>query len=303
VARFRCSSHFGLPNRLDREVPYSDAKGHMIDLHTHSTASDGTLSPTELMQEAARAGLRAIALTDHDTVAGAQEAAAEADRHGLRFFPGVELDIGCSHGSFHLLGLNLKPESPELASALTVIRENRTSRNLQMVAAIREAGIECSYDELMQIAGGTNVGRPHFARYLVQKGVAPTEQKAFERYIGNGKRFFKRRDSIALSEALRVIHRGGGKAYIAHPLSLQMTFTKLDSKLAEWKELGLDGIEAYHSNATLEECRRLEKLAERHGLLVSAGSDFHGFHRPDRRLGRTAQNSEIEDRFIEGLLS
>ena len=289
--------------RLDRDPPYSDAKGNMIDLHTHSTASDGTLTPTKLIQEAALAGLRAIALTDHDTVAGASEAAAEAAQHGVTFFPGVELDIGYTHGSFHLLGLNLKPDSPELGSALAVIRENRTTRNLQMVAAIREAGIECSYDELIQIAGGTNVGRPHFARYLVQKGVVPTEQKAFERYIGNGKRFFRRRESIALTEALRVIHRGGGKAYIAHPLSLQMTFTKLDTKLPEWKELGLDGIEAYHSNATLDECRRLEKLAERHGLLVSAGSDFHGFQRPDRRLGRTAENSEIEDRFLEGLLS
>ncbi len=275
----------------------------MIDLHTHSTASDGTLTPTKLIQAAALAGLRAIALTDHDTVSGASEAAAEAEHHGLQFFPGVELDIGYTHGSFHLLGLNLKPDSPELGSALAVIRENRTTRNLQMVAAIREAGIECSYDELIQIAGGTNVGRPHFARYLVQKGVVSTEQKAFERYIGDGKRFFRRRESIALAEALRVIHRGGGKAYIAHPLSLQMTFTKLDTKLAEWKELGLDGIEAYHSNATLDECRRLEKLAERNGLLVSAGSDFHGFQRPDRRLGRTAENSEIEDRFLEALLS
>lgn len=275
----------------------------MIDLHTHSTASDGTLSPAELMQEAARVGLRAIALTDHDTIAGVPEAAAAAKEHGIQFIPGVELDLGYSHGSFHMLGLNLDPEAPELRSALAVIGENRTSRNLQMVAAIRDAGIECSYDELMQIAGGPNVGRPHFARYLVAKGVAASEQKAFDRYIGNGKRFYKKRESIALSEALRVIHRGGGKAFIAHPLSLQMTFTKLDARLGEWKELGLDGIEAYHSNAGLEECRRLELMAERHGLLISAGSDFHGFQRPDRQLGRTAENTEIEDRFLEGLFS
>ncbi len=269
----------------------------MVDLHTHSTCSDGTLTPTELVKEARRLSIRVLALTDHDTIEGVPEALDEAARGGVALIPGIELEIEFRPGVFHMLGLGLTDVSNAFLASLTKLRERRTERNLRMVDKLRDIGIPADYEAISREAGGTVVGRPHFARYLVSIGAVKDVREAFYRYLGDGKQAYEPKPSLPVKEATALIHSVGGKAVIAHPMTLGLSLGDLDEALADWKEQGLDGIEAYHSNAKWRECLKIERLAVKHGLLSTAGSDYHGPYRTDRALGHTAGGRLIEDRF------
>lgn len=271
----------------------------MIDLHAHSTASDGVLSPTELIQLAVAEGLQAIALTDHDTVDGLDEARAAADAGGIVFVPGIELEIDWQPGVFHLLGLGLKGWTGPLRSRLVRVREYRTERNLRMVDRMQKAGIAIDYGELIEIAGHRTVGRPHFAHALLQKGVVASPQEAFDRFIGNGRPFYESKRALSVGQACATVHAAGGKAVIAHPSTLGLEWDEFSRTLFRWKHEGLDGIEAYHPNVTLPDAHRFASLAEELGLIVTAGSDFHGFGRTDRRLGRSCGGHPIDARFLD----
>ncbi len=274
----------------------------MVDLHTHSTASDGTLSPQQLVTYAAERNLSAIALTDHDTVAGVDEAVEAGRRLGLQVIPGIELEVEYPRGVFHMLGLGLKRFGTEGRRMLLRLQEFRTERNLRIVAAARKAGIPLEYHEVTELAGDGLVGRPHFARLLVRKHVVQNEQDAFNRYLADGQRLYAKRERLSPSACIRLIHDAGGTAVLAHPRTLLLSWTKLEQRLREWKELGLDGVEAYHANAPLELAQRFEAIAEKLGLLVTAGSDFHGPERPDRRLGYASGGISIPDAFAEPFL-
>jgi predicted metal-dependent phosphoesterase TrpH len=269
----------------------------MIDLHTHSNVSDGTLTPAELLQAASDEGLSAIALTDHDTVAGLDEAQQAADRLGIRFVPGIELEVDWAPGVFHLLGLGLKRWHGPLKRRLERVRRFRLERNLKMVRLFQEAGMAISYRELREVSGHDTVGRPHFAQLLVEKGVVSTFQEAFDQLIGNGKPFYIRKRALGVGASCATVHAAGGLAILAHPRTLQLSLEELSRNLHRWKHEGLDGVEAYHANADSKEGHRLAALAEHHGLIVTAGSDFHA---PDRaaRLGRTCNGMIIDDRFL-----
>ncbi len=269
----------------------------MVDLHTHSTRSDGTLTPTELVREARRLSIRVLALTDHDTIEGVPEALEEAARSGITLIPGIELEISFRPGVFHMLGLGLTDVGNAFSASLAELRQRRTERNLRMVEKLRDIGIPADYAEVSREAGGTVVGRPHFARYLVSIGAVKDIREAFYRYLGNGKEAYVPKPSLPVEEATALIHSVGGKAVIAHPMTLGLSLGGLDDALAEWKEQGLDGVEAYHSNAKWQECLKIERLAVKHGLLSTAGSDYHGPYRKDRALGHTAGGRLIEDRF------
>jgi 3',5'-nucleoside bisphosphate phosphatase len=271
----------------------------MIDLHAHSTASDGVLSPTELIELAAAGGLQAIALTDHDTVDGLDEAKKAAEKIGIILVPGIELEIDWQPGVFHLLGLGLKAWAGPLRGKLERVRKYRTERNLRMVDRMQKAGIAIDYNELVEIAGHHTVGRPHFAHALQQKGVVRSPQEAFDRLIGNGRPFYESKRALSVGQACATVHAAGGKAVIAHPNTLSIGWDELARTLHRWKHEGLDGIEAYHPNLSLTDAHRYAALAEELGLIVTAGSDYHGIGRTDRRLGYSTGGLPIDVRFLE----
>ncbi len=273
----------------------------MIDLHTHSTASDGALTPDTLVRKACAEGLSAIALTDHDSLDGLPEAAAAARILGLRFVPGIEIEIAFEPGEFHLLGLDLVDVGDALREAARSLALSREDRNRAVVDMLRADGVDIEYEALRQQAGTGMLGRPHIAQFLVEKRVVKNKQAAFDRYLAKGRPYYLRKACLELGDAVRIVHESGGLAFVAHPMSLFASWTRFRSLFVEWKELGVDGLEAWHPTARLVDCRRLDVLAREAGFRVSAGSDYHGAVRPDRRLGHTAGDRPIADEFLSCL--
>lgn len=270
----------------------------MIDLHAHSTASDGSLTPTELVSLAVAEGLSAVGLTDHDTVAGLDEAVAAAQRAGIGFVPGIELEVAWQPGVFHLLGLGLKRWDGEVRNALEQVRRFRKDRNLRMVERFRRAGIPITYEELTEISGHDTVGRPHFARWLLDHGTVSSMQEAFNTLIGDGKPFYERKEGLSVGKTCAAVHLAGGIAVVAHPQTLRMNWEDLAKSLKRWKGEGLDGVEAYHANLSCNDSHRIAELGRNLDLIVTGGSDFHGPPRTDRRLGRCCDGKPIDDAFL-----
>ncbi|MDR0596989.1 MAG: PHP domain-containing protein [Treponema sp.] len=278
----------------------------MIDLHTHSRASDGDLSPAELIRSAKERGLTAIALTDHDTLDGLEEAREEAVRQGIEFIPGIEFDVDYEpvtvHGEFHLLGLGLAIISPGFRDALVEIRRKREERNLRLLERIgEELGVNIDYGEVRALSGGGALGRPHFATLLVNRGIVKNQEQAFSEYLGKGQPLYIAKEKFEFARALGIIREAGGIPVLAHPLSLHIAWGRLPDFVADLAAQGLAGIEAWHPSAKVRSCRRLEALGRSLGLYITAGSDFHGNSRPDRKLGITAGDSPIGEGFLEAI--
>ena len=281
----------------------------MIDLHVHSTASDGSLSPSSLVTEAAKRRIGTIALTDHDTIKGNEEAAKAAIEQGIRFIPGIELEISWKHGGeFHLLGLGIQKPSPGFLDAIKALACRRQERNMEIVERMNEAGIKASYDDIISSAHGSrtdlrdhSIGRPHFAAFLAKRKIVKNTDQAFQHYLGKGKPFFIPKASLEFEQAVEIIKESGGIAVLAHPMSLYISWGQLPAFINGLKEKGLGGIEAWHPNAKVSHCKRLEALGRQLGLCVTAGSDFHGEARPERKLGITAGGRKIDDMYLEGL--
>lgn len=273
----------------------------MIDLHTHSTASDGALTPHALVEKAAAEGLTALALTDHDSLDGLAEAGAAAQALGLRFIPGIEIEISFEPGEFHLLGLDFLDIKQPLRDAAGMLAASREERNRTVVELLQSDGVAIRYDELRAQAGTGMIGRPHIAGLLVAKHVVKNKQAAFDRYLAKGRPYYVRKACMELSEAIRVVHESGGLAFVAHPMSLFASWKRLRILFDEWKALGVDGIEAWHPTARLVDCTRLDVMARESGFRVSAGSDYHGAVRPDRRLGHTVANRPISETYLSCL--
>jgi predicted metal-dependent phosphoesterase TrpH len=278
----------------------------MIDLHTHSRASDGELTPPELLQFARKRGLAAIALTDHDTIDGLEEAREEAIRQGIQFIPGIELDVGYEpvtrNGEFHLLGLGLKTIGPGFREALRDIRRKREERNLLILERIEEElGVKVDYGEVQAISGGGALGRPHFATLLVNRRIVKNQEQAFAKYLGKGRPLYMEKEKLGFSQALGLIREAGGIPVLAHPLSLRLSWGKLPAFITTLAAQGLAGIEAWHPSAKVQACKRLEALGKSLGLYITAGSDFHGSFRPDRKLGFTAGARPIDDSFLAAI--
>lgn len=270
----------------------------MIDLHTHSTASDGVYSPGELVQRAADRNIKVLALTDHDTVDGLREAKKACDNAGIIFVPGTELNIEWPTGEFHLLGLGLKKISPDLQQILDELREGRESRNLAIIEKMKEAGYDASLEEIQQNNKTKCLGRPHFAAYMVEKKIVKTRQQAFDKYLGKHCPWYVDRVGADLDKAIAAIRNSGGVPVMAHPLSIYVSWGKIRGVMEELKARGIAGLEAYHPGARISECQRLEELARDLGFFVTAGSDYHGEAvRTDRRIGHTCGGFKIEDKF------
>ena len=272
----------------------------MIDLHIHTTASDGQYTPTQIVEKASEKNITTIAITDHDTVAGLEEGASAAKEHQITFVPGVELNISYPTGEFHLLGLGFKQISPSLNEILDNLVKNRELRNVQIIEKMREAGVDITLDEIQADFPDTVLGRPHFAAELVKKKVVKTRQQAFDRYLAKGRPWYVARVGSNLDEAIVAIKESGGVPVIAHPMSLYLSWGKLPDALQNFYERGVMGMEAFHPGARVTECLRLEELAQKIGYFVTAGSDFHGEKiRGDRKLGHTCGGRKIEDEVWE----
>ncbi|NLM00631.1 MAG: PHP domain-containing protein [Treponema sp.] len=270
----------------------------MIDLHCHSSASDGMYEPEELVKKAHDEGIKVLALTDHDTVDGLDQAKKTADKLNMIFVPGIELNIDWPKGEFHLLGLNFQKESKSLSEIITFLKNDRMERNLYILEKMNEHGIRCSLDDIKKISGDAVIGRPHFAQYLLEIKKVRTRQQAFDKYLSFGKPFYVKRTGVNLDEAIVAICESGGIPVIAHPLSLYLSWGKIEDVLQNLFERGVQGLEAWHPGARFVDCQRLEKMARKIGFFITAGSDFHGEKiRSDRKLGFTAGGKKIDDKF------
>lgn len=274
----------------------------MIDLHVHTTASDGQYTPRQILQKASEKHITTMAITDHDTVAGLEEGKKTAKELGIRFVPGVELNINFPTGEFHLLGLGLQNISDSFTQLTDLLIKNRDERNHRIIENMQKDGIDISMDDLLRDFPNTIIGRPHFAAELVNKKVVKTRQQAFDMYLAKGRKWYVERVGSNLDEAIMAIKDSGGIPIIAHPMSLYLSWGKLPDAMKNFYERGVMGLEAFHPGARVSECLRLEELAHNLGMLVTGGSDFHGEQiRTDRRLGHTCGNKKLTEELFAPL--
>ena len=257
----------------------------MIDLHCHSTFSDGSLTPEQLIAEAVRIGLAALALTDHDTVAGLPRFLAAAAGTAVRAVPGVELSVDCSSGVMHMLGYWMDTANPELIRQMEWIRNGRELRNQGMLEKLNALGFAMTRDEVQALAGEDVVGRPHFGQVMIQKGYAKDKNEVFDKWLGDGKPAYVDRPRLTAAAAVAVIRQAGGVAVLAHPFTLRVSRDALASLFFELAAAGLAGVECYYSEHSAELTKEFLAMARQANLVPTGGSDFHGEVSPGIRLG------------------
>ena len=257
----------------------------MIDLHCHSTFSDGSLAPEQLIAEAAKIGLVALALTDHDTTAGLPRFLAAAAGGPVRAVPGVELSVDCSSGVMHMLGYWMDLENPELLRQMAWIRDGRAMRNRIMLEKLNALGFAMTWDEVQAFAGEDVVGRPHFAQVMLQKGYAKDKNDAFDKWLGDGKPGYADRPRLTAEVAVALIRQAGGVAVLAHPYSLHVGKDAMASLLIELAAAGLAGVECYYSEHSADLTKEYLAMARQANLVPTGGSDFHGEVSPGIHLG------------------
>ncbi|WP_448374756.1 PHP domain-containing protein [Fervidobacterium sp.] len=266
----------------------------VVDLHTHTTASDGTFRPMELIEKAKLIGLEALAITDHDTISGFQQIdeTVEIDPK-LLLIKGVEISAEYPTDSLHILGFNFK-DSEKVGRVLNELIDYRNKRNELILEKMNNHGFKVTMEELKKIAKGKAVGRPHFARLLVEKGYVQSMDEAFQKYLKDGGLFFVEKRRLKSEEAIELIKEAGGIAILAHPYQILKdgkpfpiapSVESLEDFIKYLKFKGLDGIEAYYSTHTNSQIDELLRIAEKYDLLITAGSDFHGDNRPNVKLG------------------
>lgn len=272
----------------------------MIDLHTHTTASDGQYTPEELVFKAAEKNISVLAITDHDTISGLEEGAEACRKTGITFVPGIEINIQRPNCEFHLLGLglNLNGISESLDKLLKGLIESRHERNEFIVSKMRSSGIKTTVEEIQAEFPDQVLGRPHFASWLTNHNYVKNRQAAFDKFLARDRPWYVERTGADLDEAVKAIYESGGVPVIAHPLSLYLSWSKIEPVLADFFERGVKGMECFHPGARVTECLRLQEIARKLGFFVTAGSDFHGEKvRSDRRPGHTCGGKIIEDKY------
>lgn len=273
-----------------------------IDLHTHSTASDGSLTPTGVVELAGATRLASIALTDHDTLEGIDEAREAADRVGIELIPGVELSLDWDRGGMHLIVLWLAPEPGPLQDRLAALRAGRDTRNARIVTRLRELGMDITVDEVEREGGSGSVGRPHIAAVMVRRGHVPDIRCAFDEYLGHGRPAYVPRDRLSPTEAIRLARQSGGVPVLAHAHTIGLeNQAEVEEQLGRLVEAGLIGIECHYGSYGSDERAGYVRMAERFGLLPSGGSDFHGAYKPEVALGTGSVGLAVPDHILEPL--
>lgn len=270
----------------------------MIDLHTHSSISDGTDAPARVAELAAAAGCRAFALTDHDRLDGLAEAGAAAAQLGVELVPGCELSCEWSPGTMHVLVYFVEPGEGPLQDELVRLQQVRDARNVRMCEVL---GID--YEELLTEAGGIGAGRPHAAAILVRRGLADSINDAFDRYLAKGRPGYVEKERLTPADAVGLARASGGVAVLAHPLSLGVEPTGLERVVGELADLGFAGIEATYGGYAPEDRAGLAAVADRHGLVATGGSDHHGAYKPHLSVGVGRGDLAVPDEALDALAS
>ena len=275
----------------------------IVDLHVHSTESDGTFTPEELVAEALRAQLAAFALTDHDTTGGIARVKAAAKGTGLLVIPGIELSCYNNDHEVHMVGLFLNEKDSAFQENLKAIQDSRDERNRKMIDRLREeAGFDISVLALQTYFPDSVLTRAHIARYLYDKKQIPDLGVAFQKYIGDHCPYYVLREKMTPVQAIELIHSAGGLAILAHPLLYHLSSTRLKQLMTDLKAHGLDGVEAIYSTYTTGEERQMKQLAAELDLAVSGGSDFHGANKPTIRLGVGKGSLHVPYSVLENLM-
>jgi 3',5'-nucleoside bisphosphate phosphatase len=304
------------PGRLDTDHDggaHGGAYGDrdVIDLHTHSTVSDGSEPPGSIPEKAYAAGCSAVALTDHDSLDGLTAARESAARLGLTLVPGCEVSCrkpppprgqAAIGGSVHVLAYFIEPGEGPLQDELVALRRDRHERNLRLRARLAELGVPVDYDAMVAEAGGeAGLGRPHFARALVRSGAAADIDDAFDRFLADGRAAYVPKSRLSPADVARLATASGGVAVLAHPLTLGLDPSALERSVGELAEAGLGGIEAVYGRYTPDQRRGLKRMATRLGLVATGGSDYHGTFKPDLEVGTGMGDLDVPDSALEDL--
>jgi 3',5'-nucleoside bisphosphate phosphatase len=267
---------------------------HWIDLHLHSDKSDGTCSLAELISLAVSKEIKTISITDHDTIAGLKEGIKLGKEKKLNVIPGIEISSKYTKGALHILGYGLDFEDPEFKFALKRFQDVRKERNRKIISKLQSLGVDITMDEIIEKnPSNKSIGRPHIASVLLEKGAAINMDDAFAQYLGKNGKAFVSKEVLTSSETIHLIHSVGGLAFLAHPSTLNLSDQNLTEYVEKLLKEGLDGIEVYSSAHTARQTRLYESICQKYQLLVSGGSDFHGNHKKDVKMGICSRGQRI----------
>ena len=272
----------------------------LIDLHTHSLKSDGSMTPAEVVREAKRAGLAAIALSDHDTVDGIREAAAEGEKIGVEVIPAIEFSVQ-SKTETHILGYFIDIENPDLLKTLKEVVDLRIERNYVTCQRLNELGFDITIEEVRALAPNNFVGRAHFARVLMDKGYTKSVKEGFDLYMTSGKYAYCEKQRLTARNAVELIGKCGGISFLAHPHLTKLGDDELKEFLKELKGFGLSGLEGYYTDYTPEMQEKYQAMAKELGLLISGGTDFHAAMKPHISIGTGLGNMKIPYSVLEAM--
>ncbi len=272
----------------------------LIDLHTHSVKSDGSMTPAQVVREAKRAGLTAIALSDHDTVEGVKEAMEEGRRIGVEVVPAIEFSVQ-SDTETHILAYYLDIDNPKLTRILEECKDVREQRNAECCRKLNELGFDVTMEEARAIAPNGIVGRAHFARLLMDKGYTKSVKDGFKLYLENGKYAYSGIQRLEAEETVKLIKECGGLSFVAHLHLIKLDDDSLRSFLTRLKGVGLDGIEGYYTDYTPEMQEKYQNMAKELGLMISGGTDFHAQMKPHISIGTGLGNMKIPYSVLEGI--
>lgn len=270
-----------------------------IDLHTHTTASDGSLTPTQLVEAAVTVGLRAVAVTDHDTSDGVPEALEAGTRLGIRVVPGIEISAQLAGGTLHVLGYEIDQHETRFAAGIAHLKQARADRNPKIIQKLQEMGIPISLEQVEEKSGGDLIGRPHIAETLVDLGAVRTAQEAFDRYLGSDAKAYVHKYRLEPGAAFELISGAGGIPVMAHPYQTRREGEDLRRLVANLKELGLAGIEIYYTNHTPAQTAYYQELSQEFDLVPTGGTDFHGKINQEIVLGWGRGELRVPARLLE----
>ena len=259
------------------------------------------MTPEELVAEAERIGLTALALTDHDCLAGLERFVAAGAGKRIRLVPGIELSVDCAFGTMHMLGYWMRPDDPNLNAQLEWVRDGRAMRNREILRKLNELGMPMTWEEVKAAAGDGVVGRPHFAQVMLAKGYAKDKAEVFDKWLGDGKPAYADRPRLTAERAIELIRGAGGVAVLAHPFTLRIGKESMGKLLANLTEAGLGGMECYYSEHSADLTKEFLALAETHGLVATGGSDFHGEMSPGVSLGTGFGGLNVPDEALTEL--
>lgn len=272
----------------------------LIDLHTHSTCSDGSMTPRELVRHAAESGLAAIALTDHDTVSGVAQAVKAGEEYGVEVVPAIEFSVK-SKTETHILGYFIDINSPDLNVILDEIIEKRIERNVMTAKLLKDLGFDVSVEEAAALAPGGIIGRAHFARVMMNKGYVDSVKEAFDKYLSSGKPAYFGNQKLEAKTAIEAIHAAGGVAFLAHPHLIKISDDELEKYLQELQSYGLDGLEGYYTDYDEAMQNKFQSMAKKHGLAISGGTDFHAAMKPHISIGKGTGNMAVPYSVLENI--